>query len=138
MALSIPVYGAFFGLNATDHTLGLSQVSGSSYGGHEVLVVGYDTTGVRIQNSWGTGWGQRGFADLTWDFVQRYTFDASIMTGFATSAAPAPAVSGVTPATGRATGGTTVTVRGSGFTAGVTVTVGGKPATGVKVLDPTT
>ncbi len=140
VALSIPVYGAFFGLNATSHTMGLSQVTGASYGGHEVLVLGYDATGVRIQNSWGTGWGERGFANLTWDFVQRYTFDASIMTGFVSALAPAPApvVSGLTPATGKATGGTRFTVRGSGFPAGVTVSVGGKPATGVQVVDPTT
>ena len=63
------------------------------------------------------------------------------MTGFVSSTpapAPAPVVSGVTPATGRATGGTAFTVRGTGFTAGATITVGGRPATGVKVVDATT
>src|SRR5205823_3014315 len=45
----------------------------------------------------------------------------------------APVVSSVSPASGRATGGTAVTIEGSGFTLGATVTIG-SAASDVKVV----
>ncbi len=39
------------------------------------------------------------------------------------------AIGTLSPANGSATGGTTLTIRGSGFASGATVTIGGKPAT---------
>jgi hypothetical protein len=48
----------------------------------------------------------------------------------------APTVSAVSPSSGPASGGTTITVTGTGFRAGATVVkVGGAPATGVSVND---
>jgi len=38
-------------------------------GGHAVLVCGYDSIGVYIQNSWGSGWGIHGFAIIPWNKV---------------------------------------------------------------------
>jgi C1A family cysteine protease len=54
--------------------------SGKPIGGHEVLIVGYDDNlvigsikgWVRIRNSWGTGWGDKGYA---W-FPQAYILNA--------------------------------------------------------------
>jgi hypothetical protein len=46
-------------------------------------------------------------------------------------------VTSVTPVSGPIAGGTTVTIRGSGFTAGTTVTIGGVAATGVVVSGST-
>jgi hypothetical protein len=46
-------------------------------------------------------------------------------------------VNAVSPTSGPAAGGTTVTVTGTGFAAGATVTVGGVPATGVTVSGTT-
>ena len=43
------------------------------------------------------------------------------------------AVQSVSPGTGPATGGTELTIRGSGFATGATVTIGGRPATDVAV-----
>ncbi len=41
----------------------LSEWSGATYGGHAVCVVGYRADGrFIVRNSWGTGWGHRGFA----------------------------------------------------------------------------
>ncbi|MBD0695814.1 C1 family peptidase [Streptomyces sp. CBMA123] len=37
-------------------------------GGHEVTVVGYNAKGVKIENSWGTGWGAGGFVTVPWSF----------------------------------------------------------------------
>jgi hypothetical protein len=44
-----------------------------------------------------------------------------------------PTISTVSPATGAAAGGTTITIVGTGFTTGTTVTVGGNAATSVVV-----
>ena len=35
-------------------------------GGHAVLICGYDSDGVYIQNSWGSSWGLYGFIHLSW------------------------------------------------------------------------
>ena len=82
VAISFPVYSAFDNLTATNSHLDASEVDTSTYrGGHEVLIVGYDSTGVKIQNSWGTWWGDNGFAYLNWDFIESYTYDATMMSG---------------------------------------------------------
>jgi hypothetical protein len=47
---------------------------------------------------------------------------------------PVPVVTGITPATGPVTGGTPVTINGSGFTRATKVTFGGLPATSVVVV----
>ncbi len=38
----------------------------ANLGGHAFLLVGYDTNGFWIQNSWGRGWGRDGFAHLAY------------------------------------------------------------------------
>ena len=65
-----------------------SKATGTNYGGHEVAAYGYDATGVKIANSWGKGWGNAGWATLSWDFVDRYVFEASTPGGFTTSSRP--------------------------------------------------
>jgi hypothetical protein len=48
-------------------------------------------------------------------------------------------IGSVTPASGPATGGTTITIRGSGFQSGIKVTIGGKAAaTSVKDMNTVT
>ncbi|MDH6128053.1 C1 family peptidase [Kitasatospora sp. GP82] len=37
-------------------------------GGHEVTIVAYNDQGVRIENSWGSGWGDGGFFTVPWSF----------------------------------------------------------------------
>ncbi|WP_181799477.1 C1 family peptidase [Kitasatospora acidiphila] len=37
-------------------------------GGHEVTIVGYNDKGVRIENSWGSSWGDGGFVNVPWSF----------------------------------------------------------------------
>jgi hypothetical protein len=53
------------------------------------------------------------------------------------AAAPAPAVTAITPNSGSANGGTAVTISGTNFQAGATVTIGGTSATGVNVASAT-
>ena len=47
-------------------------------GGHAFLLVGYDEEGFWIQNSWGSGWGNRGFARITYTDWQTNGMDAWI------------------------------------------------------------
>jgi C1A family cysteine protease len=60
------------------------EATGSYKGGHEVLAVGYDETGLLIQNSWGKPWGYGGYARLTWRVVDRLVSSAYVIDGFAT------------------------------------------------------
>lgn len=45
------------------------QPGTKNLGGHAVIIVGYDETGVYIQNSWGKQWGSKGFGILRWEDV---------------------------------------------------------------------
>jgi Leucine-rich repeat (LRR) protein len=56
----------------------------------------------------------------------------------ATTTAPATTISFVSPPTGLTSGGTTVTVSGTGFASGALLRFGGREATGVTVVDSTT
>jgi IPT/TIG domain len=51
---------------------------------------------------------------------------------------PGPSIASVSPATGPTSGGTPITITGTGFVAGATVTVGGNPAGQVNVVNSTT
>src|SRR6185369_14511474 len=55
----------------------------------------------------------------------------------ANSAAAAPTVSAISPTSGSTSGGTSVTVTGTGFSAGATVSLGGTSATNVTVVSST-
>ncbi len=68
-------------------------------GEHEVLAIGYDASGLIVQNSWGTGWANGGFGRISWAVVQKDVGEAETIEGFA-QAATAPAA-GV-PNAGRA------------------------------------
>ncbi len=52
--------------------------------------------------------------------------------------APAPTIASVSPATGSDSGGTSVTLTGTGFLSGAKVTIGGVSGTNVTVVSPTT
>jgi hypothetical protein len=124
VAITIPVYSAFDNLSATNSHLDASQVDPNTYrGSHEVMIVGYDATGVRIQNSWGTYWGDLGFAYLNWNFITTYTDEATAMTGLLSKTAPSAPTSVTATASG-----TTATLKWAS-----PVSNGGSPITGYKV-----
>src|SRR6476619_3537391 len=50
---------------------------------------------------------------------------------------PAPAVTAISPTSGTTSGGTAVTITGTGFLTGATVSLGGTAATGVTVVNST-
>jgi hypothetical protein len=114
--IGIPVFGAFFNLNSTNQVMTAAMAASSGYAGrHAIVALGYDATGVRIENSWGRGWGANGFATLSWDFVNKYVDEAYGSTGFlpsSTQAAAAllPVVTALSRPAAGATGGDTLVV----------------------------
>jgi hypothetical protein len=87
---------------------------GPLLGLHEVLAVGYDSRGVRVENSWGTYWGNAGYAILDWNYIAKYSYEAETAAGFATTTGPnRPTVTAVGPAAGSVKGGQTVTISGT-------------------------
>ncbi|MBB5933137.1 C1 family peptidase [Streptomyces zagrosensis] len=70
--IGFEVHKSFQKLNST--TAGnYSYLPGSdsadpAIGGHEVTIIGYNSKGVKIENSWGTGWGANGYFTVPWKF----------------------------------------------------------------------
>jgi C1A family cysteine protease len=70
----IPVYDNFSRLEAGV----VPEPSGRLRGGHAIFVIGYDRRAQRFKfmNSWGTSWGKRGFAYLTYDWMEEHAYSA--------------------------------------------------------------
>ena len=45
-------------------------------GGHAFLIAGYNEDGFLVQNSWGTGWGHKGYATLRYEDWLANAYDA--------------------------------------------------------------
>ncbi len=113
VALTIGVFGRFEMAQGTG-VISSAGSLGPILGLHEVLAVGYDSRGVRIENSWGTYWGNAGYGILDWNYIAKYSYEAETAAGFATTTGPSrPTVTAVAPATGSVRGGQTVTVTGT-------------------------
>jgi hypothetical protein len=128
VALTIGVYQRFLDA-AGPHGLVTSTGNlGRLLGYHELLAVGYDSRGVRVQNSWGTSWGERGYAILDWGYVTAHSYEAETVAGFAkTSGTARPVVTAVSATTGSRRGGQTLSVSGSRLT-GAVLSVGPRSA----------
>lgn len=137
VVLGIPVYYNFFQLNSNNDVY--TATSGAFQGYHAVTALGYDATGVRIENSWGTSWGKNGFATLSWSFVNTGAIGAySVKPLVAAAPTPAaPTVTAVAPAAGSLSGGSLVTITGTGFTSGAVVKFDSATAAGVVVNSAT-
>ncbi|AHH99549.1 C1 family peptidase [Kutzneria viridogrisea] len=74
--IGVQVHQSFRSLNsqtASDYSY-LPGDNDPVIGGHEITIVGYEDRGVKIENSWGTNWGDHGFFTVPWEF-----FDSSDM-----------------------------------------------------------
>ena len=74
----IPMSGWYY---ATDGSGGIPRADRQNpfmapWGGHAFVVVGYDSAGFWIQNSWGRGWGLGGFGHLEYGDWLEYGMDA--------------------------------------------------------------
>lgn len=114
VALAIAVYSRFMDAAGPSSVVSSAGNLGQLLGYHEVLAVGYNSTGVQVQNSWGTYWGNNGYATLDWGYVAQHSFEAETIAGLSTTTnAARPVVAAVSPATGADTGGQIVTITGS-------------------------
>jgi hypothetical protein len=75
VVLAIPVYPNFEAASPTQPLVDVPSPGMTSGGGHAVFVPRYDSAGVWIENSWGTSWGQGGWAELSWAFVDQYAWE---------------------------------------------------------------
>lgn len=55
------------GWDDVDPRTGIIPFKGEMLGGHAFAIIGYDTEGFWIQNSWGKDWGRAGFARIAYD-----------------------------------------------------------------------
>lgn len=62
VVISITLYSSFTG------DCPLPTAEDEKRGGHAMCVVGWDKTGWIIQNSWGRGWGNKGFLHLPYEY----------------------------------------------------------------------
>jgi hypothetical protein len=93
VAIALVVRKGFDELTGGVDTDIVSKIEGS----HEVLAVGYDQSGLLIQNSWGTNWGSQGYGRLSWQLVEHDVFQAHTISGFAAAPTPTPTPPGPTP-----------------------------------------
>ncbi len=133
VALTIGVYQRFLDAAGPHGLVTSTGRLGRLLGYHEVLAVGYDSRGVRIQNSWGTGWGERGYGIIDWGYLAAGSYEADTVAGFETTTAAArPTVTTVSSVTGSWRGGETVTVKGTRL-GGAVLSVGTRSAAAVTV-----
>ena len=83
VAIAMNVYDSLF--RSPGSSTYTDDPSAKFSGRHEVLAVGYDSNGLLIQNSWGTGWGDGGFFRLSWAGVARDVYMADVIDGFVPS-----------------------------------------------------
>jgi C1A family cysteine protease len=75
VVIAIPVCDDFMYINQYGHDDVYDNVAGSYYGNHALCVVGYGPKGFKIINSWGTGWGNSGYAYISYDMMSTYAYD---------------------------------------------------------------
>jgi hypothetical protein len=96
VAIGFPVYENFDTLGSADHGY-YAGISGQYLGGHAVTALGYDSSGLRVENSWGQSWGDGGYATLSWSFVNGFVEEAVAIDGVKSSGllnTASPSVSG--------------------------------------------
>lgn len=80
-----------------------------SLGGHAFILVGYNRVGFLVQNSWGTDWGDKGFATLPYDDWLDSAYDAWV----ARPGVPQTPFASARTRTATASGGELATVPGT-------------------------
>jgi C1A family cysteine protease len=82
VVVGIPVYYDFWtnqNINPSGVYPTLGPGNRTFEGNHAIVALGYNPTGLVIENSWGTSWGRRGYATLRWSWVSQHVFQATIV-----------------------------------------------------------
>jgi hypothetical protein len=80
IAIGFPIYPEFRNATPTTSYIVAPSAGETWESGHATFAYGYDQTGLKIENQWGSTWGNYGNAILSWDFVNRYAFEAVSVT----------------------------------------------------------
>jgi hypothetical protein len=107
--LRIPLYDSFWSVSTTNPMVNVPEYTEVSHGYHAVFASKYDAQGVWIENSWGSDWGDNGWAELSWDFVNNYSTEGWNASGADATSATHLSVSTYNPFVAGATH--TVTVK---------------------------
>ena len=89
VVLGILAYSELMNANAQSYLVGPPAAGSTLYGGHAIAAFKYDDNGVWILNSWTSQWGNAGWAELSWDFIdgtfggKENMMDAAAITGVA-------------------------------------------------------
>jgi hypothetical protein len=98
VAIGIPVYSNFYNAGASSYYVDVPTAGMTKSGSHAVFAIKYDSNGIWVQNSWGSGWGLDGTAELSWAFVDQYAWQIVEMT----PSAPAAVATSTPPPTNTA------------------------------------
>ena len=83
VAISMTVRAPLLDVRNKDASYTFDDVTSRVAGQHEVMATGYDAAGLWFQNSWGTGWGYKGYGHLSWRVVDHDVYEAETISGFA-------------------------------------------------------
>jgi len=74
---TIPINGWYYGTPLSGIIPNVDKTNPfiAPWGGHAFVIVGYDTDGFWLQNSWGTSWGKGGFGRMSYDDWIQYGLD---------------------------------------------------------------
>lgn len=75
----VDVYESWFTKKAQDSGfIPMPKRSEQYQGGHAICVIGYDDSKkmFKFKNSWGSGWGDKGYGYLAYDYIKQYCVDA--------------------------------------------------------------
>jgi C1A family cysteine protease len=81
VAISIEVHQSFEDITASG-AASYTYMPGSGYsdpvlGGHEVTIIGYNSQGATIENSWGSSWGNAGYINVPWKYLSQQVEEAN-------------------------------------------------------------
>lgn len=71
VVLGVRLHATWFAVGP-DGRIAMPAAGNRDFGGHAVLVVGYRGVEFVVQNSWGSDWGEDGFAYLPGDYVDSF------------------------------------------------------------------
>jgi tectonin-like protein/papain like protease len=80
VVIGFPLYAEFVNAKANSSFVTTPKDANTFQGQHAIFAYGYDGRGVLVENSWGTGWGNNGFGELSWDFVKGYATEVASIT----------------------------------------------------------
>jgi Fibronectin type III domain/Papain family cysteine protease len=78
--LLIPLYDNFELADASHAFVDVPTAGMTNHGNHGVFAAKYDAAGVWIENQWGTSWGNKGWVELSWAFVNQFALEGWYMT----------------------------------------------------------